>query len=523
MELKNNEMERLYADTFHHIDEGSIMTGKIVCAKQDGVIVDIGYKSEGFIPAEEFSPEEILRIVTGSIIEVYVVDIQDSDGIVVLSREKAFKIKAWENLESAYENGTLVDGYINGKTKGGLCVDILGVTAFLPASQIDTRIIRDIDSFIGRTMSFKVLKLNNKRSNIIVSRRAALEEERQHRKTETLSKLREGACLEGAVKNITDYGVFVDLGGIDGLVHISDISWGRITHPSEFFAVGDTIEVIVLKYDEEHQRVTLGYKQRKPDPWLSVDTKYLVGEKIKGDVVSITDYGAFIELEEGIEGLIHVSELDWSARPKHPSKYLSIGETINAVVLKVDKAERRISLSLKQMKPSPWELVSQRYSIGQTVTGKVRSITEFGAFVGIPEGVDGLIHISDISWTKHIKHPSEILKKGQKIDAVVLSIEPEKERIALGLKQLLSDPWLKDIPERFKLGDEVRCRVLKFTDFGVFVEIEGEVEGLIYSTEVVQKQELLKEEDEVCARIIKIDPEERKIGLSMKHLKGEHQ
>jgi len=521
MELKNNEMERLYAESIHQIEEGSILQGRVVYVKQDGVIVDIGYKSEGFIPAEEFSSEELTNLKAGDTVEAYVVDIQDSEGVVTLSKDKATKIKAWDILESAYHKGTVVEGNISGRTKGGLSVDILNVKAFLPGSQIDIKAVKEIDSLIGKTMGFKVLKLNNKRSNIIVSRRAALEEERQKKKQVTLTKLKEGAHLDGVVKNITDYGVFVDLGGIDGLLHISDISWGRITHPSEFFAVGDTIGVVVLKYDEEQERVTLGYKQIKPDPWLSVDQKYPVGEKVKGKVVSIADYGAFIELEEGIEGLVHVSELDWSSRPKHPSKYLTIGETVDAIVLRVDKDERRISLSIKQLKPSPWELVSTRYSVGQKVTGKVRSITEFGAFVGLPEGVDGLIHISDISWTKHIKHPSEVLKKGQKVDAIVLSLEPEKERIALGIKQLSQDPWIVGIPERFKLGDEVRCRVLKFTDFGIFAEIEGEVEGLIYSSEVLKKEEPLKEGDEIMVRIIKIDIEERKIGLSMKHVKGE--
>jgi small subunit ribosomal protein S1 len=521
MELKNNEMERLYEESIHQIEEGSILQGKVVYVKQDGVIVDIGYKSDGFIPAEEFSPEEFSRLKPGDAIEAYVADLRDSDGVVRLSKEKATKIKAWDVLEAAYEKGTVIEGSICGKTKGGLNVDILNVKAFLPGSQIDVKAVKEIDSLIGKTMGFKVLKLNSKRSNIIVSRRAALEEERQKQKVVTLTKLKEGSLLEGLVKNITDYGVFVDLGGIDGLLHISDISWGRITHPSEFFAVGDTVEVVVLKYDEEQERVTLGYKQKKADPWLTVDEKYPVGEKVKGKVVSIADYGAFVELEEGIEGLVHVSELDWASRPKHPSKYLTIGETVDAMVLKVDMGERRISLSIKQLKPSPWQLVSDRYSVGQQVSGKVRSITEFGAFVGLPEGVDGLIHISDISWTKHVKHPSEVLKKGQKVDAVVLSLEPDKERIALGLKQVTPDPWLREIPERFKLGDEVRCKVLKFTDFGIFVEIEGEVEGLIYSSEVAKKEEPLKEADEVMARIIKIDAEDRKIGLSMKHVKGE--
>lgn len=519
MELKNNELERLYAETFHRIEEGSILKGRVIAVKQDGVIVNIGYKSEGFIPVEEFSLEELSSLKEGDEIEVYIEDIRDSEGIVALSKERALKIKAWDILQSALDKGTPVEGKVVGKTKGGLSVDISGVQAFLPGSQIDIKAIKDFDSLIGERMPFKVLKLNNKRSNVIVSRRAILEEERQRKKVETLEKLKEGAVLKGVVKNITDYGVFVDLGGIDGLLHISDISWGRINHPSEFFAVGDEIEVLVLKYDEEHERVTLGYKQRSPDPWSTVGEKYPAGKKVKGKVASITDYGAFIEMEEGLEGLVHISELDWLPRPKHPSKYLSIGETVEAVVLKADKDERRLSLSVKQLKTSPWELVAQRYKVGQKITGKVRSITEFGVFVGLPEGVDGLIHISDLSWTKHIKHPSEVLRKGQKIEAVVVSLEPDKERMALGIKQMMPDPWLKEIPEKFRLGDVVRSRILRITDFGIFVELEGEVEGLIYSSEIVKTDETIKEGDEIWARIIKIDLEERKIGLSMKNLK----
>jgi small subunit ribosomal protein S1 len=522
MEFKNNEMERIYAETFRQIREGLILTGRVISVKPNGVIVDVGYKSEGFIKADEFSPEELANLKAGDVFDVYVVSMRDSEGTMSLSRDKASKIKTWDVLEAAFEKGETIEGSIVGKTKGGLTVDIKGVNAFLPGSQMDTKAIKDVNALFGKMMGFKILKLNNKRSNIIVSRRAATEEERQKRKMETVPKLREGAHLEGVVKNITDYGVFVDLGGIDGLLHISDISWGRITHPSEFFAVGETIEVIVLKYDEEQERVTLGYKQKVSDPWLTVEEKYPVGAKVTGKVVSITDYGAFIELEQGIEGLVHVSEIDWSPRPKHPSKYLSIGETLEAVVIKVDKEERRLSLSVKHLKPSPWELVSQKYAIGQRVTGKIRSITEFGAFLGLPEGVDGLIHISDMSWTKHIKHPSEVLKKGQKVEAVILSLEPEKERISLGLKQLQADPWIAEIPEKFKLGDEVSCKVLKLTDFGIFVEIEGGVEGLIYSSEVTQKtEEPFQAGHEVSARIIKIDTEERKIGLSMKHVRGE--
>jgi small subunit ribosomal protein S1 len=521
MDIKNNEMERLYAETFQRIEEGAILSGKVLALKQDGVIVDIGYKSEGFIKSDEFSESELKELQPGDRIEVYVVSIRDSEGVVNLSKERASKIKIWDVLEKAVHDGTLVSGVITEKTKGGLTVEIGGVKAFLPGSQVDIKIVKDLDSLIGQKMSFKILKINNKRSNVIVSRRAVLEEERQKMKGETIGKLKEGAVIEGMVKNITDYGVFVDLGGIDGLLHISDISWGRINHPSEYFAIGDKIEVIVMKYEATNERITLGYKQRRPDPWTDVLEKYPVGKRVTGKVVSITDYGAFLELEEGLEGLVHISEIDWSPRMKHPSKYLSVGETVEAVILKVDKDERKLSLSIKQTKPSPWQLVRERYAVGQQITGKVKSLTDFGAFVGLPEGVDGLIHISDLSWTKHVKHPSELLKKGQKIDAVILALDAEKEKMALGLKQLEPDPWLDIIPSTFKLGDEVKGTVLRVTDFGIFMELEGGVEGLIYSSEVVEPQEgeLITEGAPIAARIIKIDLDERKIGLSMKNVK----
>jgi len=524
VELRNDEMEKLYAETFHSIEEGAILKGKVLALRQDGVIVDIGYKSEGFIPIEEFSSEEIAAFKPGVSIEVYVENIEDAEGMIVLSRERATRIKVWDNLEKALRNGSPVEGKITGKTKGGFSVDVWGVVAFLPGSQVDIKPPKDVDSLIGKKLVFKVLKLNNKLSNVIVSRRVILEEEMQRKKTETLAKLKEGQLMKGVVKNITDYGVFVDLGGIDGLLQISDISWGRINHPSEFFAIGDEIEVLVLKYDDASEKVTLGYKQKRPDPWSVVDEKYPAGKRVKGKVVSITDYGAFIELEEGLEGLVHISEIDWLSRPKHPSKYLSVGETVEAVVLRVDKEERRLSLSLKQIRPSPWELVSQNYQVGQRISGKVKTITDFGAFVGLPEGVDALLHISDLSWTKHIKHPSEVLRKGQKIEAIVLSIEPEAEKMALGLKQIEPDPWLHDIPERFKLGSEVNGKVLSITDFGIFVELEGGVEGLVYSSEIVKPssekiEDVLKPGDAMNVRIIKIDCDERKIGLSMKNLK----
>jgi len=521
MEPTNNEMEQLYADTFQSIREGTILSGKIVSIKTDGIIVDIGYKSEGFIPSDEFTPEELAALNPGDSMEVYVVTMRDSEGVIKLSRDRASKIKVWEVLEEALQKGTLVDGVIVEKTKGGLMADIGGVRAFLPGSQIDVKVVKDLDGLIGKRMDFRILKINNKRSNIIVSRRAVVEEERARMKVDTIVKIQGGALLEGIVKNITDYGVFVDLGGIDGLLHISDISWGRITHPSEFFVVGDKVEVLVLKYDAEHERITLGYKQKTPDPWVNVDARYPVGTRVRGVVASITDYGVFVKIEDGLEGLVHISEIDWSPKMKHPSKVLSIGETVEAMVIKVDSQERKLSLSIKQTKPSPWEVIGREYSVGQKITGKVKSLTDFGAFIGLAEGMDGLLHISDLSWTRHVKHPSEVLKKGQKIEVVILSMDPAHEKMALGLKQLQEDPWTADIPSRYKLGDMVTGKVIRITDFGIFVELEGGVEGLVYSSEVQPPQgdAVVAEGDSIGARIIKVDPSERKIGLSMKNLR----
>jgi small subunit ribosomal protein S1 len=519
MEIRDEELEKLYAETFHGIKSGSILSGKVVSVKPDTVIVDVGYKSEGIIKGSEFTPEELSYLKEGDELEVYVVSVVDSEGMVVLSKHRAVMIKLWNVIEECLKEDMPIEGIIKETTKGGAFVDVGGIKAFLPGSHVDIKPIRDIEPLVGEKMSFKIIKVNNRRSNVIVSRRLYLEEERRKIKTKTLEVLEEGALIKGAVKNITDYGVFVDLGGIDGLLHISDISWGRIAHPSKYFSMGDDIEVVVLNFDKENDKVTLGYKQKMEDPWSRVEEKYPPGTRVSGKVVSITDYGAFVEVEEALEGLVHASEIEWAPRPKHPSKYLSPGDRVDAVVLKSDRNERRLSLSLKQIKPSPWELVAERYRAGQVVTGKIRGITEFGAFVGLPEGVDGLIHISDISWTRHIKHPSEMLKKGQEVEAVILTLDPENERMALGIKQLAPDPWMSEVPEKYKLGTEFRCKVLRLTEYGIFVEIDGEVEGLIYSSEIMEAEEPLKEGDEVLARIIKVDLTNKKLGLSMKNVK----
>ncbi len=522
MEIHSNELNELYSEKIPEVDEGAILKGRIISLKPDSVVVDIGYKSEGFISIEEFTESEREALAEGDEIEVYVSKI-DSDGLVVLSSEKARRIRTLRFLQEAQKEGLPVEGTVLEKVKGGYRVEIEGVKAFMPGSQADLKPLKNPDSLLGQRVKVRVLKLNNKLTNVIVSRRVLLEEEREALKRETIARLKEGALLPGVVKNITDYGVFVDLGGIDGLLHISDISWGRIRHPSDVFKVGQDVEVMVLSFDPATEKVTLGYKQKRPDPWKSIEEKYIEGKVVSGRVVSLTDYGAFVELEEGVEGLVHVSELDWSPRPKHPSNYVEVGDYVDVQVLKVEPGERRISLSIKQLKPKPWELVAQRYKKDQRITGRVRSLTEFGAFVALPEGVDALLHISDISWTKHIRHPSEVLRKGQKIEAVVLNIEPEKERMALGLKQLVPDPWEEEIPSKFQLGEEVKCRVLRCTEHGIFVELEGEVEGLIYSSEIESDspREVYKEGDELVARIIKMDVEGRKIGLSLRNLRYE--
>ncbi|MBF0518690.1 MAG: 30S ribosomal protein S1 [Nitrospirae bacterium] len=521
MELQNNDLEQLYAGTFKSISPGMILTGKVVSKKHDAIIVDIGYKSEGFIPIDDFTEDELQELKEGCDIEVLVSSIKDSEGTITLSKSKAKILKTQKRLQRSLEEGTVLEGKIVEKTKGGFFVDISGVKAFLPGSQYDVKQLKSYDDAIGQNCRFKVLKLNNKLNNVIVSRRAVIEEERHKKKSTTLELIKEGEILSGTVKNITDYGVFVDLGEVDGLLHISDISWGRINHPSDYFKVGDVIDVLVLKYEPETEKVTLGYKQKKADPWIDIDARYTEGNTVEGKVVGITDYGAFVELEDGVEGLVHVSELDWSPRPGHPSKYLEIGQEVSAVILKIENAQRRISLGIKQLKPKPWEVVAQKYAVGQKVVGKVRTITDFGVFVGMPEGVDALIHISDISWTKHIKHPSEVFRLKQKVEAIVLSLEPDKKRMLLGIKQMKPDPWVSDIPQRFKVGDNVNCKVLRVTEFGLFVEIEDSVEGLVYASEVVKNgDEDYIEGSSLVATIIKLDFEQRKIGLSMLGLKG---
>lgn len=521
-QLDRAALAALYEETFRNLEEGTITEGRIVALTKDKVVVDIGYKSEGMIPSDQFSAEELQQVKIGDRLQVYIEECEDADGNLILSKEKADKMKIWEELEKLHKEEKSIEGKIISRIKGGMMVDI-GVKAFLPGSQIDLHPVRDLDGLVGRVVPLKIIKINHRRGNVVVSRRVLLEETRDKKRQTTLSTLKEGQLIQGTVKNITDYGAFIDLGGIDGLLHITDMSWGRVSHPSEMFTVGDRVEVTVLKYDRETGRISLGLKQKTADPWTNVANKYPVGARIKGRVVSLTDYGAFVEIEPGVEGLVHVSEMSWTHEVRHPSRVVSIGDQVEAAVLNVDPASRKISLGMKQTAPNPWNMVEEKYPVGTRIEGKVKSLTDFGAFIGLEEGIDGLIHISDMSWTKHVKHPSELFKKGQKVEAVVLRLDKEKERLSLGFKQLTRDPWDDEIPSRYRVGDAVNGKVSKVADFGIFVELEGGVEGLIHISEAgldhhVKLEEKYKLQDDVAAKIIKVDREERKIALSLRDL-----
>jgi len=522
--IDRETLAALYDETFKNIEEGTITEGRVIDIQRDRVVVDIGYKSEGMIPVDQFSQEELETLAVNDPVQVYIEQCEDSDGNLMLSKEKADKMKVWEDLEVAHNEETQVQGKVISRIKGGMIVDI-GVKAFLPGSQIDLTPVRDLDGLVGKTFNFKIIKINHRRGNVVVSRRALLEETRDKRRQTTLSTLSEGQLIEGTVKNITDYGAFLDLGGIDGLLHITDISWGRVGHPSDMFSIGDRVEVLVLKYDRETGRISLGVKQKSADPWTKVEEKYPGRSRVKGKVVSLTDYGAFVELEPGVEGLVHVSEMSWTHEVRHPSKVVSVGDEIEAQVLHVDQHSRKISLGMKQTAPNPWDIIEEKYPEGTQIEGKVKSVTDFGAFVGLDEGVDGLIHISDMSWIKHIKHPSELFKKGQSVNAVILKIDKDKERLSLGYKQLIPDPWVSEIPQRYHVGENATGHVSKAADFGVFVELEGGVEGLIHVSEIgPEMQENLEEKfaigQEIVAKIVKVDCEDRKIALSLwEHLK----
>jgi small subunit ribosomal protein S1 len=512
----------MYEESFKRFAEGEVVVGRIISVDKDYVLVDIGYKSEGQIRIGEFREEDGSIVANvGDTVEVMVEWWDDEEEVVVLSKEKAVKVKVWEEIKKAYDDDGIVEGVITNRVKGGFSVDI-GVLAFLPGSQADLRPIRNLDEMVGKTFQFKILKYNRKRSNIVLSRRVLLEQEREEARSKTLASIHEGKVVLGVVKNITEYGVFVDLGGVDGLLHITDISWGRVKHPSELFSVGDEITVKILNLDLERERVSLGMKQLSEDPWATAAEKYPVGSRISGKVVSLTDYGAFVELEEGIEGLIHVSEMSWTRKIRHPSKVVSVGEVVEALVLDIKPESRRISLGMKQVVPNPWDVISEKYPIGTTIEGKIKNITDFGLFIGIDEGIDGLVHISDISWTKRIKHPSEVFKKGDLVQAIVLDIDKGNERFSLGIKQLQTDPW-KTVAERYGVGKEITGTVTNITDFGVFVELEEGIEGLVHISEI-SKEKIKSPSDQfavgdmITAKVMNINSDERRIGLSVKRL-----
>jgi small subunit ribosomal protein S1 len=502
------------------IVENAITTGRVLEIFKDHVLVDIGYKSEGLIDVKEFiTADGDIAVKAGDEIDVFVEAREDEHGLCVLSKEKADKLKIWEELARKNENDELVTGTIVSRVKGGLQVDI-GVRAFLPGSQVELRPTRNLDKFIGQSFEFKIIKFNKRRGNIVLSRRALLEREREDLKRETLKKLQENAIIDGIIKNITEYGAFVDLGGIDGLLHITDMSWGRISHPSELFEVGQEVKVMVLKFNAENERVSLGHKQIQPDPWKGAEDRYPVGSKVQGRVVSLIDYGAFVELEEGIEGLIHISEMSWTKRVKHPSKMVTVGDVVECVVLNIDPTAKKVSLGMKQVDPNPWTLLEQRYPVGTVITGRVRNITDFGIFVGIEEGIDGLVHISDLSWTQKVRHPSEIFKKGDEVSAVVLNIDVDYERFSLGIKQLTPDPW-EIIPTKYQPGTVVEVEITKLTDFGAFAAIEEGIEGLIHISEISIERvddpaQAVTVGEQQKVEVISVDPKERKIALSIK-------
>jgi small subunit ribosomal protein S1 len=514
------ELLEMYDHSLCTLAEGEVVRGRVLRVSGSEVIVDVGYKSEGIIDVEEFiGTDGKPRVNVGDEIDVLLERTENKDGYVVLSKEKAVKMKIWEEIENAYADGRPVTGIVKERIKGGLAVDI-GVRAFLPGSLVDLRPVRNLDAMKGKEFQMRVIKVNRKRGNIVLSRKAILEEENAHRKKQTLDGLTEGKVLRGIVKNITEYGAFVDLGGIDGLLHKTDMSWGRVNHPSEMFDVGVEVEVVVLKFDPEKERVSLGYKQRSEDPWESVENKFPRESRVRGKVVSLTDYGAFIELEPGVEGLIHVSEMSWTKRVKHPSKVLAVGDTVEAVVLDVDRTARRLSLGLRQTEPNPWQVISDKYHEGDRITGQVRNLTDFGAFIEVEEGIDGLVHISDMSWTKRLKHPSELLQRGAEIETVILKIDSENQRLSLGIKQLQPNSW-EEFFKNHVLGDRVVGRVVRLTDFGAFIEIHEGIEGLVHVSEIAEERiekpsDRLELDQAVTAKIIKMDIPEQKIGLSIK-------
>jgi small subunit ribosomal protein S1 len=517
----------LFAQSLKTMKEGEVVRGTVLSIDEENIQIDIGFKSEGLVPAWEFMDDDgTIQVSVGDEVDVLLENSEGEDGRIVLSKEKADRLKIWDEISRAYKADEPVEGTVIARVKGGLAVDI-GVKAFLPGSQVDLRPVRNLEQVVGQKLKFKVIKFNKRRANIVLSRRALLETERKKLRETTLETLAPGQIVDGVIKNLTDYGAFIDLGGIDGLLHVTDMSWGRVAHPGELFQVGDEIKVKVLKFDSDSERVSLGLKQIQPDPWIDASMRYPIGKRVEGRVVSLADYGAFIELEPGVEGLIHVSEMSWTKRIKHPSKVVSVGDMVEAVVLDVEERDRKISLGMKQIEPNPWSVIEEKYPVGTKVSGEIRNITNFGIFVGLEEGIDGLVHVSDISWTEQIKHPGEKFKKGETCEAIVLKIDKENEKFSLGIKQLEQNPW-DEILKKYPVGSETTGTVSSLADFGAFVKLEEGIEGLIYNSELSSERvenpsEVVQVGNEVTALITKVDPLEQKISLSIRALTDREQ
>ncbi|MDE2690417.1 MAG: 30S ribosomal protein S1 [Acidobacteriota bacterium] len=517
--LSYEQLVEMYDDSMRHLNEGEIVAGTVIAITANDVVVDVGYKSEGLVPIHEFTSRDgKLQISVGDEVEVLLEQTEGADGHVMLSKVKAERMRIWAQVETSFKEGKVIKGRVIDRIKGGLTVDV-GLRAFLPGSLVDIKPVKYLESFKGEELEFKVISLDRRRNNIVLSRRAVLEKEYAKRKAETLTKLKEGVRLPGVVKNITDYGVFVDLGGIDGLLHITDISWGRVNHPSEHFAVGDEVEVVVLRFDPETERVSLGFKQTTEDPWTLVDKKYPLGSRVRGRVVSLVDYGAFVELEEGVEGLVHVSEMSWTKKVVPPSKIVSVGQEVDAIVSELDMSQRRISLSLRQVESNPWEDLAARFPVGTIVEGRVRNLTEFGAFVEITEEIDGLVHVSDMSWTKRVKHPSEVLAKGDAVRARITNIDVTGQRVSLSIKDFLPNEW-QDFVDGHSVGDDIVGRVVNVTDFGLFIDVYDGLEGLAHVSEVDVPGGKLEDHyrigEFVRARILRIEDEDKKVGLTLR-------
>lgn len=516
-----------YTENLGALEEGNIIKGKVIGVGKQEVFIDIGYKSEGIVSIEEFKNiRGEINIKIGDEVGVYLEKKEDQNGLVVISKRKADQFINWEKLQKSYESGESVEGKVVKQVQGGFIVDIMGISGFLPLSQIfsqpkETKEKDPTRQHIGEIIQLKILKLNIKKRNIVLSHRAFISETKEKNRAEAWKSLKEGEIREGTVKNITSYGAFVDIGGIDGLLHITDMSWGHVSHPAELLAIGDKIEVIVLKADKENNKISLGLKQKTKDPWGDIENKYQIGQTVQGKVVNLTDYGAFVQLEEGVEGLVHISEMSWTKRPKHPSQLLAIGDSVEVVILSIDKENKKLGLGIKQLEQDPWEALSEKYPVGVKIKGTVKSFADFGAFIELEDGIEGLLHLSDMSWVKKVNHPTEVLKKGEKMEVIVLKVDKEHKRISLGLKQLTPDPWLNEIPQKYAVGTVVSGKIVKIANFGVFVELENGIEGLVHvselSLEPVEKiEDAIKLGEVKTMKVIKLDSEERKMGLSIR-------